>query len=347
MFGRIIGTLGLIAAFGLAASVNLNITAIVLLVSLSGLFSGLTLGILGLSLSNLRVEAELGNHYAKSILPIREKGNLILCTLLLSNVVVNSVLAIFLADLTSGLIGALLSVSLITLFGEIIPQSFSIKYGVRMAYYSLPILYFALTILFPVSYPIAKALDKILGHELPTISSKRKLSKIIEHAQKHGIIDKDENKVLYGGITYSDMTVKEVMTPLHKVYMLKTEDVLDKKTLQVIYDEGYSRIPVYKNRRSNIVGILYVKRLIYINPEELHLVKDLMSLDTERILENENLDIALNKFHARRHHLFIVYNDDIRITGIVSLEDIVEEILQADIVDETDDESDIDRNQNA
>ena len=103
---------------------------IILLILLSGLFSGLTLGLLGLDTKNLELltmgpfenaEAEKQAEYAKRILPVRKKGNLLLCTLLLGNVAVNSLLAILMADITSGLVGFALSTALIVIFGEITP----------------------------------------------------------------------------------------------------------------------------------------------------------------------------------------------------------------------------------
>jgi metal transporter CNNM len=97
---------------------------------LSGTFSGLNLGLLGLDVKNLElltkgpfatIEEETDAKYAEAILPLRRRGNLLLCTILLGNVTVNSALAILMGDLTSGLIGLVLSTALITIFGEITP----------------------------------------------------------------------------------------------------------------------------------------------------------------------------------------------------------------------------------
>ena len=108
----------------------LKILAIIVLASLSGTFSGLNLGLLGLDVKNLElltkgpfnsVEEETEAKYAEAILPLRRRGNLLLCTILLGNVTVNSALAILLGDLTSGLMGLLLSTAIITIFGEITP----------------------------------------------------------------------------------------------------------------------------------------------------------------------------------------------------------------------------------
>ncbi|CAM9878694.1 unnamed protein product, partial [Choristocarpus tenellus] len=104
----------------------INYALIILLVMMSGLFSGLTLGLLGLDKIGLEIicngDDPTAAGYAKKIEPVRANGNLLLCTLLLGNVGVNALLSIILADLTSGLVGFALSTSVITLFGEILPQ---------------------------------------------------------------------------------------------------------------------------------------------------------------------------------------------------------------------------------
>ena len=97
----------------------------ILLVGLSGMFSGLTLGLLSLSIEGLNIVIHGGSdeerRWAEKILPIRKRGNLLLCTLLLGNTLVNAVIAVFLSDLTSGLVGTLVTTALILVFGEILP----------------------------------------------------------------------------------------------------------------------------------------------------------------------------------------------------------------------------------
>ena len=93
------------------------------LVILSGLFSGLTLGMFSLGLTDLHTKMKLGDKRAKRIYPVRKNGNLLLCTLLLGNVAVNSTMAVFLGEISSGVFAMLVSTGLIVVFGEIIPQA--------------------------------------------------------------------------------------------------------------------------------------------------------------------------------------------------------------------------------
>lgn len=121
---------------------------IIILLILSGLFSGLNLGLMGLDPVNLEIalNSDKNGKYAKRIKPIRDNGNWLLCTLLLGNVAVNAGLSILLADKTGGLFGFILSTSLITIFGEILPQALCTRYALIIGAYSSPIVYILMII---------------------------------------------------------------------------------------------------------------------------------------------------------------------------------------------------------
>ena len=111
----------------------------IILICLSGLFSGLTLGLLSIDPLNLDIIIESESDeakYARAIQPIRKKGNWLLCTLLIGNVVVNSYLSILMADITSGTMGLILSTIMIVIFGEIIPQATCSRYALLVGYYT-------------------------------------------------------------------------------------------------------------------------------------------------------------------------------------------------------------------
>lgn len=313
-----------------------EIGLVAILISCSALFSGLTIGILGLSAEDLQVESSLGNPYAKAILPFRRRGNLVLSTLLVGNVVVNAFLSIFLSELTSGLIGGIMAIALITVFGEILPQAFAVKYGLKMGYFTLPLLRIAIALFYPVTRPLSLLLDRMIGTSLPAIRSKRKLSKMFEYVEGQGIIDRDEGRILLGGVSFSDKRVSDVMTPIEEAFMLPETAVLSDGLLHDIYAAGYSRIPVYGEDRRDVVGLLYAKRLAVVNPEDGTTVAEMMSDEVPKIMASEKLDAVLNKFKLKKKHLFVVYHTDSDAEGIITLEDILERII-GDIEDETDD----------
>lgn len=119
--------------------------------------------------------------YAKAILPIRRNGNLLLCTLLVGNTTTNAFLSIFLADLTSGAVGLFASTALIVILGEITPQSICTRHGLYVGAKTIVLTRFFMAVFFPVTWPVAKALDWALGQEVGTMYNKQELK-----ARVHG-----------------------------------------------------------------------------------------------------------------------------------------------------------------
>jgi metal transporter CNNM len=164
-----------------------RILLIVLLGVLAGVFSGLNLGIIGLDPGYLELltmgpfetkEDERDATYARRILPLRRRGNLLLCTILLGNVAVQSLFSILLADLTSGIVGVLVSTFVIMVFGEILPQAVCSRYALVIGAYTMWILYFFCFVTFPISFPLSAILDKMLGEDVGNVYNKNKMKKM-------------------------------------------------------------------------------------------------------------------------------------------------------------------------
>ncbi len=319
-----------------------NYFIVLLLLLLSAIFSGLTLGLMGLDVYELQRKVKLGDKNATIIYPLRKQGNQLLCTLLIGNVAVNSALAVFLGSITPGFIAGLIATSLIVIFGEIIPQSVFSRHGLRFGAKAVPMLYIFHILLFPITWPLAKMLDKVLGGELPTIYSKKELKLLLEehNNSQHSKLDADELRILKGGLEYSDMVVKDVMTPRVNTFFLKKSAVLNKRTLKLVQSKGHSRIPVFDKTRDVVVGILYSKDLIPIDPDDNELVGNVMRKKVHTISENDPLDSVLNRFKKEKVHIFEVVDDFGGMSGIITLEDVLEEIV-GEIVDEYDTQVDM------
>ena len=321
----------------------------------SGMFSGLTLGLMSLDLAGLRIvisggtEEEAAN--ALMILPLRKRGNLLLCTLLIGNTLVNAAFAIFSASFTGGLAGTLISTSFIVVIGEITPQSICARHGLRIGSASIPLVRFYMIVLFPVAWPIALALDKLLGEEMGTVYNKKELEMLM---QMH--VDDEETpltirdqEIFRGMLSMSDHCVKDIMTRLEDCYMIEVGAQLTFDKMLDIYRRGYTRIPVYKGTKDYIVGLLYTKDLIMVDPED--------DLPVERVLEfcnrellsvdsRTHLDLMFQQVESGRSHLYFVQNKETEVDeatedvagviGIVTLEDVIEELIQKEIVDESD-----------
>jgi metal transporter CNNM len=315
------------------------------LITLSALFSGLTLGLLSLDAQTLKRRAELKDPQAVAIYPIRKKGNLLLTTLLLGNVVVNTTLAIFLGSIVSGVVAVIIATTLIFLLGEIIPQAVISRHALWFGAKTAPFVRVVMFFFYPIAYPIAYALDRALGAEMPTVYSKHEIMQIVsEHEDsEHSPIDEDEERIIHGALRFSHLRVREVMTEIDDIVMFDENQRLTEEFFEEITDKGFSRYPVYSGKRSNIVGILFTKELLTEDDEiSIHETEEAFEEDYLTARGGEHLDTLLAKMLKQKMHIAVVKSNNDDCIGIITLEDIIEEIIQQEIVDEDDVDEDED-----
>ena len=349
----------------------LTYVSVLLLVLLSGLFSGLTLGLLGLDLSELEIVKGGGSDVEKrragKVMKMRRDGNRLLCTLLLGNVAVNALLSIFLSGITTGLIGFCASTALIVVFGEILPQAICSRHALKIGELALPIVNCLMVILAPAAVPLKTVLDKLLGDSVGTIHTKTEMMHYVklQHERSNNLND-DARNIMRGALDMKSKTASEVMTPLEDAYMLEESSKLSFAVVRDIFDHGFSRVPVFSRQRQHVVGLLFVKDLIFVDPEDGVPLAEYLRV-FERSIElvdaQANLDDVLRIFKRGRGHLALVLgqskkpspseclsplikdrvqSDVSHIVGLVTLEDIIEEILGDEIIDETDVYVDVD-----
>lgn len=322
-----------------------------ILVSLSALFAGLTLGIMGFDIHTLEIISKtepnpILRNYATKILPLRYKGNLLLCTLLLGNVCTNTGFSIITSEITTGLVGFIVSSVFIVIFGEIFPQALCSRYGLFIAGKTLPILNFIIILLYPISYPLSLILDLILGKEYGLIYSNNGLKELLTiHAQSNkSELRNDSLNILHGAMDYGDKYVRNSMKKIEDCFTLNINEIITKDLLHKIWDSGFSRIPIYEEDKRNIVGVLLVKDLILINPDEYISIESAINFfgrEVIRVTEFETLQNILQFFKTGKSHIAIVqkvesYNQKNTCVGIITLEDVIENIIKEDIWDETD-----------
>ncbi|PIS04698.1 MAG: hypothetical protein COT81_05015 [Candidatus Buchananbacteria bacterium CG10_big_fil_rev_8_21_14_0_10_42_9] len=315
----------------------MSFVLIIFLVALSGIFSGLTLGFFSLNKDDLKRKAELGDKQAQKVYAIRENGNLLLCTLLIGNVAVNSTLSIFLGSLTSGFAAGLIATALIVIFGEIVPQASFSRHALVLGAKLSGLVKLFIIILLPICWPIAWTLNKMLGEEIPTVYSRKEIIKLVEHQEDlfQSEIDADEEKIVKGALSFSNRKVKDVMTPKEKMYCISSTQKLTQDIVKKIYATGHSRIPIYDKSPNKIIGMLYVKDLVGQAVGRKN-AGQIARQNAFLVNEDRSLDDVLNAFKAKRNHLFIVTNSKPEVTGIITIEDILEEIIGGEIVDEFD-----------
>uniref|UniRef100_A0A3B3CV73 Metal transporter n=1 Tax=Oryzias melastigma TaxID=30732 RepID=A0A3B3CV73_ORYME len=322
------------------------------LLVLSGMFSGLNLGLMALDPMELRIVQSCGTdkekRYARKIEPIRSKGNYLLCSLLLGNVLVNTTLTILLDDLIGSGLGAVVASTIgIVIFGEIVPQALCSRHGLAVGANTIMVTKFFMLLTFPLSFPISKLLDVLLGQEIGTVYNREKLVGMLRVTEPYNDLDKEELNMIQGALELRSKTVEDVMTPLANCFMIQADAVLDFNTMSEIMESGYTRIPVYDEERSNIVDILYVKDLAFVDPDDstnLKTITKFYNHPVHFVFHDTKLDAMLEEFKKGKSHLAIVQkvNNEgegdpfYEVLGLVTLEDVIEEIIKSEILDESD-----------
>lgn len=221
---------------------TLHVLFIILLLTLSGLFSGLNLGLMSLDKTDLKIIMNTGSksekQYAQSIAPVRNHGNFLLCCLLFSNVLVNATLTILVDDLTSGLIAICGSTLAIVIFGEIIPQAICSRYGLAVGARTIYITKFFMCVTAPLAFPLSKILDKVLGEEIGNIYTRERLKELLKVTKDHHGLENEEVGIISGALDLKLKTVKNVMVRLDQIFMLPADTILDFETMADIEYHG-------------------------------------------------------------------------------------------------------------
>jgi metal transporter CNNM len=198
----------------------------------------------------------------------------------------------------------------------------------------------------PIAKPLTALLDRVLGEELPTIFTREELTHLVdEHAKEHSQssgIDIDESRIVSGALEYSRVPAKDVMTPLADVDSVEYDDSIDMPLLSRLKRLGHSRFPVYDKDQQSYVGILYMKDILGEDlPVQLsHVYRDKIF----DVPHDSPLDTVLSRFIQTKSHLFLVRDDtdhngadsDDPVIGVITIEDVIEKILNREIADEFD-----------
>lgn len=290
----------------------LQVIIVSCLLVLSGMFSGLNLGLMALDPMELRIVQSCGTEkekrYARKIEPIRKKGNYLLCSLLLGNVLVNTTLTILLDDLIGSGLGAVVASTVgIVIFGEIVPQALCSRHGLAVGANTIMLTKIFMFLTFPLSFPISKLLDCVLGQEIGTVYNREKLVEMLKVTEPYNDLVKEELNMIQGALELRTKTVEDVMTPLSNCFMIKSDAVLDFHTMSEIMESGYTRIPVHEEERSNIVDILYVKDLAFVDPDDCTTLKTVTKFynhPVHFVFHDTKLDAMLDEFKKGKYLLY-------------------------------------------
>ena len=227
-------------------------------------------------------------------------------------------------------------------FGEILPQALFRRNGLSFGAKLAPYLEEYLKVVHPLTAPIGNILDRTVGGDIPNIYSTDELVKILEEHEvsEDSDIEADEIAIVKNAINFGDKLVHDVMTPKNVVSAISKDEMLTPKVLQELHQSGHSRFPVYDGSLDKIVGTLFVKDLI---DQKMHdqKVSRAMEKNVYFLNEYQALDHVLNAFLKTKHHIFVVINEFKETVGVITIEDIIEEIMGREIVDEFDNYDDL------
>jgi metal transporter CNNM len=313
----------------------------VALVLAGGVFAGLTIALMGQDEIYLQVLATSGEPHerrtSKKVLRLLKYGkHWVLVTLLLSNVITNETLPIVLdRSLGGGWPAVLSSTVLIVIFGEVVPQSICVRYGLPIGAWMAPMVLGLMWLMSPVAWPTAKLLDYLLGEDHGTTYKKAGLKSLVTLHQSLGHADErlneDEVTIISAVLDLKAKPVGSIMTPMKDVFTMPSDTVLDEKMMENILSAGYSRIPIHvPDNKNDFVGMLLVKMLITYDPEDALRVREFaLATLPETRPETSCLDI-INFFQEGKSHMVLVSDfpgDSHGAVGVVTLEDVIEELI--------------------
>ncbi|KAK9477874.1 hypothetical protein V1514DRAFT_332738 [Lipomyces japonicus] len=318
------------------------------LVLLGGVFAGLTLGLMGQDEVYLQVIEQSGNPdermNASKVLRLLKKGkHWVLVTMLLSNVITNETLPIVLDRCLGGGWPAVVSSTvLIVIFGEVIPQSVSVRYGLAIGATFSPFVLFLMYAMYPVAYPIALLLDHVLGEDHGTVYRKAQLKTLVSlhHSMGAERLNRDEVTIISAVLDLNEKPVGNIMTPIHDVYTMSADRILDEAAVEEILKAGYSRIPIHTpGEPFNFIGMLLVRILISYDPEDAQPVSTFPLATLPETKPDTTCLNVLNYFQEGKSHMMLVSSHPGEVygaLGVVTLEDVIEELIGEEIVDESD-----------
>lgn len=316
----------------------ITILTVTILVFFSAICSGLNIAIMSLDPNELKRKAKLGNKHAKKVLPLRTSTHLTLASILLTNVAAVSATSIVLDQYFVGWIAGIISTLLIVILGEVIPQAlFSNNSLIWASRFSI-LLKGMIIITFIISKPLQILLDHLFPHTDHKLQSRHELGLLInEHLTNNtSELDSDEVEIIRGALMLSEKRVRDILTPIKKTYWLTIDTILNSQRIDEIKAQGYSRIPIFNKSLTICYGVLLMKDLVDIDfDDKEYVVEDLMLHPSQLVGSMTALDTMFRKFISKGTHLIPVEKDD-KIIGIVTIEDLIEEIVGHEIEDETD-----------
>lgn len=321
------------------------IILLIILLFLSGFFSSAETALVSANKIRIRTLSQEGNKRAKTVLKIFEKSDKMLSAILIGNNLVNTFSASIAATIAYSFGGAWVSVAtfiitlLILIFGEITPKTLATQNAEKISLLYAPIISFLMLIFTPIILfinGISGVLLKSIGVDMkksgPSLTE-NELRTIVDVSHEEGVIEEDEKDMIKNVFDLGDVRAKDVMVPRVHVSMLEINDSYE-EIIELYKEEKYTRIPIYEDTIDNVVGLINMKDLILYQKDEEFSIRRFMR-KPYFVFENKKVSDLLLEMKQSTLNLAIVLDEYGELAGIITLEDIIEEIV-GEVQDEYD-----------
>lgn len=313
-----------------------------LLLGAATLATSMQIGVLGISRYELKRRSEEGDEEAHLAYPLRSRSGELITILTLKKVACEVLFVVilmwWLPDLAwvTAIFTVLIATIALAVIVELLPRAWLKPYGFRLASRVAPYIVMGMDIIKPLSLPVVKrfSIDEPDG---PEIHSVEELIDVLNNrrTQKETKLDAQQLAVVRGALNFGSMTIREIMTPRSVVVAVDQKTQLNTGQLKKLHDSGHSRFPVFEGTIDHMVGILYLHDLVDLKRDSITAGEAAVA-KVYYVNEDENLEHVLNAFIKTRRHLFMVVNEFEEVVGLVTIEDVLEQILGRKIVDEFD-----------
>ncbi|MFA5348065.1 MAG: hemolysin family protein [Methanoregula sp.] len=324
----------------------ISILLFVICILLSAFFSSSEVALISITRAKVRTLVNEGRPGSNAVAALKEKPDRLLITILIGNNIVNitaASLATAIAISIFGDVGVGIATGFVVIvllvFGEIGPKIYATRASDSFALTVAPVIFFLSRILSPVIWLVERVSPRFgIGKETiePSVTEEE-IKEWIDVGKEEGTIEQAEQDMLYSVLEFADTTAREIMTP--RVDVIAMEDTVSfEEAIRVFNESGFSRIPIFHDQVDNITGILNVKDVFsaMVSHRKDSTIKEVM-YDPMFVPETKKIDDLLKELQVKRVQIAIVLDEYSSFVGIVTVEDILEEIV-GDIMDEYDKE---------
>ncbi|WP_075618455.1 hemolysin family protein [Paenisporosarcina indica] len=318
---------------------------------LSFFFSGSETALTAISRMKVQLRAEQGDRMSQKLLVLIEKPDRMITTILIGNNIVNILMPTLLTIIAirhgwSVLVVTTILTLIIIIFGEVLPKTIAVTFSDRIAYIVAPIIAFLVQIVRPITFLIAKFTNVFIriisnGAVKEATLTKEELRTMVDIASTEGTFEEEESERLKGVLDFPNKDVQDVLET-HRTEIIGVHiDCTYEEVRDIILEHYYTRYPVYEESMDQIVGMFYSKTLIEWSMDPTIELHEIIDREPMFVVQSISVEKVFKQMLSKKKHMAIVLDEYGGTLGIITHEDIIEEMIGQEIEDESDEDEDI------